>query len=105
MKQYGTTIRALTTFMSLTAVMAFFIPAVLFSGGYTDTEPASASLSDCADTDTPKQTAAPRVVLDAGHGGEDGGAVSPDGVAEKTLNLSIVLTLGDMLEAAGIPGL
>ena len=27
------------------------------------------------------------IVLDAGHGGEDGGAVSPDGVVESDLNL------------------
>jgi len=44
----------------------------------------------------------PTVILDAGHGGEDGGAVSAGGLAEKSLNLSIVLTLGDMLEAAGV---
>ncbi len=42
------------------------------------------------------------VVLDAGHGGEDGGAVSSAGAAEKSLNLSIALTLGDMLSACGI---
>ncbi len=44
----------------------------------------------------------PRVVLDAGHGGEDGGAVSATGVSEKTLNLSVALKLGDMLRAAGV---
>ncbi len=31
------------------------------------------------------------LVLDAGHGGEDGGAVSVSGVAESGINLSIVL--------------
>ena len=45
----------------------------------------------------------PRVILDAGHGGEDGGAVSAAGVTEKTLNLAVTLRLGDMLGAAGIP--
>ncbi len=44
----------------------------------------------------------PTVILDAGHGGEDGGAVSPSGAAEKSLNLSIALTLGDMLSACGV---
>ena len=29
------------------------------------------------------------VVVDAGHGGEDGGATSPDGVEESRLNLEI----------------
>ncbi len=46
--------------------------------------------------------ALPVVILDAGHGGEDGGAISADGVAEKTLNLSITLRLGDMLSASGV---
>ena len=31
-----------------------------------------------------------RITLDAGHGGEDGGAVSPDGVPESGINLQIV---------------
>ncbi len=48
---------------------------------------------------------APRVctvVLDAGHGGEDGGASTADGVHEKDLNLAIVLLLRDLLEANGV---
>ena len=31
----------------------------------------------------------PHLIIDAGHGGEDGGAVSADGTAEKAINLSI----------------
>lgn len=42
------------------------------------------------------------VVLDAGHGGEDGGAVSASGVAEKDINLQIALLLRDLLEANGV---
>ncbi len=45
--------------------------------------------------------AAPLIVLDPGHGGEDGGASSPDGTAEKDLNLSLALCTADMLRAAG----
>lgn len=41
------------------------------------------------------------VILDAGHGGEDGGAVSSDGVVEKDINLSVALKLRDILEASG----
>lgn len=41
------------------------------------------------------------VVIDAGHGGEDGGAVSPEGVAESGLNLEIALRLRDTLAFAG----
>lgn len=45
------------------------------------------------------------VILDAGHGGEDGGAIGHvDGreICEKDINLAITLTLRDMLEAEGI---
>lgn len=43
------------------------------------------------------------VVIDAGHGGEDGGAVSAAGLAEKEVNLSVALSLRSFFEAAGIP--
>lgn len=41
------------------------------------------------------------VVIDAGHGGEDGGAVGVNGVLEKDLNLSVARTLADLLRADG----
>ena len=41
------------------------------------------------------------VILDPGHGGMDGGAVSVTGRAEKGLNLSVALRVRDLLEAAG----
>lgn len=41
------------------------------------------------------------VGLDAGHGGEYPGAISPSGLKEKDINLEIVLKLRDMLEKAG----
>ncbi len=43
-----------------------------------------------------------RVILDPGHGGEDGGASSAAGLVEKDVNLSIAFLLRDMLEANGI---
>lgn len=42
------------------------------------------------------------VVLDAGHGGEDGGAVSASGIYEKDLNLAIAKQLQALLEANGV---
>ncbi len=42
------------------------------------------------------------VVIDAGHGGEDGGAVSESGIFEKDVNLEIALALRDLLTANGI---
>jgi len=43
----------------------------------------------------------PVIILDAGHGGIDGGAVSSDDVLEKDINLAIVLNLRDMFTACG----
>ena len=42
------------------------------------------------------------VILDAGHGGEDGGAVSSQGYLEKDLNLAICRQMEGMLKANGI---
>lgn len=41
------------------------------------------------------------VILDPGHGGEDGGAVGVDGIVEKNINLSVALKLRDLLQVAG----
>lgn len=45
----------------------------------------------------------PVIIIDAGHGGIDGGAVGCGSVSEKDLNLDIALRLSDILSAAGIP--
>lgn len=42
------------------------------------------------------------VLIDAGHGGFDGGAVATDGSCEKDYNLSISLILRDILKVCGI---
>ena len=41
------------------------------------------------------------VIIDAGHGGEDSGAVGTNGVYEKDLNLDISLLIGEMLSERG----
>jgi N-acetylmuramoyl-L-alanine amidase len=41
------------------------------------------------------------IILDAGHGGMDGGAVGVNGEIEKDLNLAIVLNLQQLLEFSG----
>lgn len=42
------------------------------------------------------------VIIDAGHGGEDGGAVSASGAVEKEINLEISKMLADMLRSCGV---
>lgn len=45
------------------------------------------------------------IVIDPGHGGEDGGAVSADGLKESEVNLAIALQLDQLLGLCGIPAL
>lgn len=46
-------------------------------------------------------SALPTIILDAGHGGEDGGAVAVNGIEEKKINLAIALLVRDKLTSAG----
>ena len=52
-----------------------------------------------------KQTVIPKedftIVIDAGHGGEDGGAVGKSGVSESYLNLEYAMTLKSLCEGVG----
>ncbi len=43
----------------------------------------------------------PTIILDAGHGGFDGGAVASDGTVEKDINLNISKKINEMLKLAG----
>ncbi len=42
------------------------------------------------------------VVIDAGHGGEDGGCIGIDGTLEKDVNLDIAMRIKDIISSAGI---
>lgn len=50
--------------------------------------------------DTPQQIST-IIVIDPGHGGQDGGAVSPDGVQESHINLEVSFRLRDLLALLG----
>lgn len=89
---------AITAVCGLVLVMSCFSLAVVSIARPAHTVTATRSVA----VEETAATRPVRVVLDAGHGGEDGGAVGKNGISEKNLNLSIVLTLGDMLEAAGV---
>ena len=43
------------------------------------------------------------LIIDPGHGGEDGGAVAPDGTQEADVNLSISLRLNALARLCGVP--
>lgn len=64
--------------------------AVTVALGVTGRRGASA----CVDT-------APHILIDAGHGGADGGAEGADGTLEKDINLAIARPLGDLLRVMG----
>lgn len=49
----------------------------------------------------PDNTEKIKVIIDAGHGGVDGGAVAGDGTLEKDLNLKIAQILNEMLRMSG----
>lgn len=51
----------------------------------------------------PQCFAGQTLVIDAGHGGEDGGAVSVSGVSESVLNLAIAKRLDEILGFCGVP--
>lgn len=48
------------------------------------------------------QSYLPVIVIDPGHGGEDGGAVAPDGTNEKDINLKIASQLDAIFRYSGI---
>ena len=79
--------------VSLTTLFSFF--GVYYSQGLARELHTSSETVDFA-------SSLPTIVIDAGHGGEDGGASTYGGAPEKELNLLIANDLRDMLLALGI---
>ena len=99
----GSILVLVCAFTALLYASAWFLGADFRHDGGMPWAPVSAVGSEQgsdAPADTPPITC---VVLDAGHGGEDGGAVSATGVVEKDVNLAVSFALRDLFEAAGIP--
>lgn len=61
-----------------------------------------AKTSDISLVSTLRKTDMPVLVIDAGHGGADGGAVSLSGVLESELNLDIALRMAALSDLTGI---
>lgn len=81
--------------IALLGIIVTYVVVCVFTGGEPLTVNVSAVPNDdgCVDY--------PTVVIDAGHGGADGGCVSIDGVPEKGINLTIALEVGDILSSMG----
>lgn len=77
------------------ALAAVLITAAVLAPRPSPEVPAAAPAASAASRTTP--------VLDAGHGGEDGGAVSDSGVAESGINLQITRRLYEILRFLGHP--
>ncbi len=71
---------------------ALIIALGLFMGGH---------IKSMADKETVVSDSRTTIVIDAGHGGEDGGAVANDGTLEKDLNLKIARALALICELNG----
>ncbi len=77
-----------------------FLTAVLGVGTQSARYFRGAETEDAAVTES---EAVPRVLIDPGHGGEDGGAVGADGTVEKELNLMIGDNVRDILALFAVP--
>jgi N-acetylmuramoyl-L-alanine amidase cwlD len=75
-------------------LMSVLLPIGIFSYQYSNTN--KNAISTMALPVTNKT-----IVIDAGHGGEDGGATSENGISEAQINLKIALNLQKLLEQSG----
>lgn len=95
MKHDSSRRRYLTDFLFFTVLFASV--SVLLFGAVSEITNSAAARTG---TDTDVLTR-PVIVLDPGHGGEDGGASGADGTAEKDLNLTVASAVAEILSAAG----
>lgn len=59
------------------------------------------TINDKSGTSDVTNSSAPTIVIDAGHGGYDSGAIGPSGIEEKNITLQIALKLGNLLQSQG----
>ena len=82
-------------FMAMYLIAALFILYLTFRANVSARELHAAYIRASTEMGTGAVTARPRpaIIIDAGHGGEDGGAVGVGGEIEKDINLAIALKL------------
>ena len=83
-------------------ILAFFIFTVIFVSLSLLFFLLSSRFSEDEEKSISANRSYPTVIIDAGHGGEDGGAVGIDGTCEKDINLRIAQKLFDTLSTSGI---
>jgi len=86
---------AVVLFALLLSLAAFLLIRLLNSGVGAD-EGLTAQASGISG-----KTPYPTVIIDAGHGGEDGGASGKNGTLEKDVNLDIALKLAELMRLGG----
>ena len=89
----------LARFILFALLSTIIIASAAFALGAFDNSSIQSSLDVSADTTCVRYKT---VIIDAGHGGEDGGASSAAGLIEKNVNLEIAQMLRDMLSASGV---
>lgn len=90
---------AALVFVGVSLVLCILCAGLFFLAGgeIKDTIPTVPEQGTEPEPEEPKHT----VIIDAGHGGEDGGAVGVTGLVEKELNLDLAKRLAILLEARG----
>ena len=86
-----------TFFLGLAAIIAA-VAVVVSSPVLRMTREETAYL---ADSEAQVNAPYPKIIIDAGHGGEDGGAKAADGTLEKDINLTIAKYVYSLLNALG----
>ena len=71
--------------------------SMILLGRFLSSPPRKTASEDCTSIEDTR----PVLVIDAGHGGEDGGTIGVNGIYEKDLNLKIALLLDEWLRAEG----
>lgn len=78
-------------------IIAAMMLVVIFFGVVAEAYTSSERYAEALQTESEKNL----VIIDAGHGGEDPGAVGCGGIYEKDLNLEIAMCIGALLEERG----